>query len=231
MAAEERIDSATRLLKEGVAISNSIPASVMKKAVGIAIIPEWTKAALIAGGSYGSGVLSAKQKDGHWSNPLFVSLTGGSLGAQAGLKSSDLILVFTNQGALEQLAKNEDFTLGMEAGVTAGDVDKSKSVDMTDAPILSYEKSSGLFAGVSLDGAVLKIQRSPTLAYYSLPDNPEEARGYFGKENADASLYSQIIDANERRPAMSSAVVPDSAKKFKDAVDAFVSSVKARSKP
>ncbi len=230
MAAEKRIDSVIRMLKEGVAISNSIPASAMEKAIGIAVIPDWTKAALIAGGSYGSGVLSAKRDDGQWTDPLFVSLTGGSLGFQAGMKSSELILVFTDRTELNQLAKNEDISLGADARVTAGSMNKGKSTEITEAKILTFEKSSGLFAGAALDGTVLKIQRSPTLAYYSLPDNPEEARGYFGKENVDASLYSQIIDANVKRPAMSKAVVPDSAQKFKNALETFVKSIQDRSK-
>lgn len=225
-AAEERINSAIRLFKEGVAISNSIPASVMKNAAGIAVIPEWTKAALIAGGSYGSGVLMSKQDNGQWSNPLFVSLTGGSLGAQVGLKSSDLILVFTNRGALEKLAKDEDFTLGVDASVAAGDVDKGTSASLKDAQVLTYKRSSGLFAGASLDGSVLQIQRDPTLAYYSLPDSGQEARGYFGKD--DARLYNQII-GSDGKGSMDKAVVPDSAERLKEAVDEFVSSVKDRS--
>jgi lipid-binding SYLF domain-containing protein len=203
----------------------------MEKAVGIAVVPEWTKAALIAGGSYGSGILSAKRKDGHWTDPLFLSLTGGSVGVQAGFKTSELILVFTDREVLDQLAKNEDFTIGADASMTAGDVDKSQSAQMNDAKILTYEKSSGLFAGASLDGTVLKVQQSPTLAYYRLSDNSGEARGYFGKENANASLYGEIISSDAKHPTMSKAVVPDSAREFKNAVEHFISSIQSRSKP
>lgn len=226
-SAEERIDSATRLFKESESISNSIPASVMEKAAGIAVIPEWTKAALIAGGSYGSGVLLARRDNGDWSNPLFVSLTGGSLGAQVGLKSSDLILVFANRSVLEQLAKDEDFTLGVDVSVAAGDVDKSKTASLKDAQVLTYKRTSGLFAGASLDGTVLQIQSDPTMAYYSLPGSGEEARGYFGKD--DAPLYDQIIGSGGKAPGLDKTVIPDSADSLKDAVSKFVSSVKDRS--
>lgn len=227
-AAEERVNSAIRLFKEGVAISNTIPASVIEKAAGIAVIPEWTKAALVAGGSYGSGVLMSKQDNGEWSNPLFISLTGGSVGAQVGYKSSDLILVFTNHGVLEQLAKDEDFTLGVDASVAAGDVDKSKSASLKDAQVLTYKRTSGLFAGASLDGTVLQIQKDPTLAYYSLPQGNEDARGYFGKD--DAPLYEQIIGSDGKDAELDRAVIPDSTKRLKDAVKEFVSSIKDRSK-
>ena len=227
-AAEESVSSAISLLKKGVEISNSIPASVMNKAVGMAVIPKWTEAALIAGGGYGSGVLMAKKKSGEWSNPLFVSLTGGSFGVQAGFKSSDLILVFTDRAALEQVAKSENYTLGADASVSAGDTDKSKGASTKDAQIITYENSSGLFAGAALDGNVLKIQREPTLAYYSLPDSGQEARGYFGKDNA--LLYDQIIGPHAKGSAMGKVVVPDSAKSLRDATDKFVSSIKARPK-
>jgi lipid-binding SYLF domain-containing protein len=187
-AAENTVANATRIFKvAALDPARFIPAWVMENAVGIAIFPSVFKAAFLAGGSHGSGVLLAKQKNGEWSAPLFVSLSGGSLGAQVGVETSDLVLVFQNRSAFDKVAKGRTFTLGVDASVAVGG--RTASAITQNAQVLAYKHSSGLFAGASLNGSVLKIQTEPTIAYYGLSTGESATHAYYG----DKELFNSII--------------------------------------
>ena len=164
-------DAATVLDEIMGAADKAVPRSVMEKAEGIAVFPSLIKGGLGIGGQRGHGVLSVRNKNGGgWSNPAFLTVTGGSIGAQFGLQAIDLVLVINNQRGLEQLVKNQ-FKIGADAGVAAGPVGREASAS-TDiqlrAQILSYSRSRGLFAGVTLNGSTINQDRDANERFYSI---------------------------------------------------------------
>jgi lipid-binding SYLF domain-containing protein len=145
-----------------------VPDALLARAYGIAVIPDVTKIAFIFGGRHGNGVLVVRDKlTSPWSNPVFVSLTGGSWGFQIGAQSSDIILVFTTRAGIEGLAGGK-MTLGADASVAAGPVGRqgSAATDVSLAEIYSYARTRGLFGGIALDGSALGIDRSANAALY-----------------------------------------------------------------
>jgi len=144
-----------------------IPHDLLEKAKCIAIIPGDKKFALIFGGNYGRGVATCRTGQG-WSAPMFVAIDGGSVGYQIGGSSTDLILLFMNDHALHSLLSDK-FKLGADASVAAGPIGRSAAADTDlklNAEILSYSRSKGIFAGVSLDGAVVQADKSGDQALY-----------------------------------------------------------------
>ena len=166
---EQRTRSATQVLKEMSAIpENSIPERLLAEAYAIAIIPDLTKAAFIFGGRGGKGVISRRMENGSWSNPNYINVGGGSWGFQAGVQKSDLILVFTSKGGVDSIIKGK-FTLGADAAVAAGPVGRNVQASTDEklkAEIYSYSRSKGLFAGVALDGTVIRIDRKANETVY-----------------------------------------------------------------
>ena len=117
-----RAQNAVRVIDQIQAIPESaIPDKLLDEARAIVVIPDTIKAGLFLGGRHGRGLLSVKSPDGTWSNPSFVTLTGGSIGFQAGVQSSDIVLVFRSDRGLESIV-NGKFTLGADPGVAAGPV-------------------------------------------------------------------------------------------------------------
>jgi lipid-binding SYLF domain-containing protein len=144
-----------------------IPRDLLAKARCIAIIPGTVKFAFFLGGNYGRGVATCRTENG-WSAPMFVALDGGSVGYQAGGSSTDIILLFMNDHALQSLL-GDKFKLGADASVAAGPVGRTASADTDarmNAEILSYSRAKGIFAGVSLDGAVVQADHSGDVAMY-----------------------------------------------------------------
>jgi lipid-binding SYLF domain-containing protein len=167
---EGRLLTATEVLEEVKAMPDvRLPDTLLAHAYGIAVIPDVTKVAFIFGGRHGNGVLSVRDKlTSPWSNPVFVSLTGGSWGFQAGAQSSDIILVFTTKTGIEGIAGGK-LTLGADASVATGPVGRqgSAATDMTfNAEIYSYARTRGLFGGIALDGSVISIDRSANASLY-----------------------------------------------------------------
>ncbi|MFC4763687.1 lipid-binding SYLF domain-containing protein [Dyella koreensis] len=155
-----RAQNSVRVLKEIMeAPDKSIPVDLLKEAHAIAVIPDMIKAGFIFGGRRGEGLISVKGPDGTWSNPSFVTLTGGSVGFQAGVSSTDVILVFRTQRGVDSIV-NGKFTLGADAAAAAGPVGRTATASTDSqfkAEIYSYSRSRGLFAGVALDGSALRI--------------------------------------------------------------------------
>jgi lipid-binding SYLF domain-containing protein len=167
---EGRLLTATEVLEEVRAMPDvRLPDTLLAHAYGIAVIPDVTKVAFIFGGRHGNGVLSVRDKlTSPWSNPVFVSLTGGSWGFQAGAQSSDIILVFTTKTGIEGIAGGK-LTLGADASVATGPVGRqgSAATDMNfNAEIYSYARTRGLFGGIALDGSVISIDRSANASLY-----------------------------------------------------------------
>ena len=167
---EGRLLTATEVLEEVEGMPDQrLPDTLLSRAYGIAVIPDVTKVAFIFGGRHGNGVLVVRDKlTSPWSNPVFVSLTGGSWGFQAGAQSSDIILVFTTKTGVEGIAGGK-LTLGADASVATGPVGRqgSAATDMNfNAEIYSYARTRGLFGGVALDGSVISIDRSANASLY-----------------------------------------------------------------
>ncbi|ORJ60482.1 lipid-binding SYLF domain-containing protein [Geothermobacter hydrogeniphilus] len=145
-----------------------IPPALLNDAYGLAIIPGMLKAGFIIGGKFGNGVLLTRGTSGRWNNPVFVSLIGGSFGWQIGAQSTDVILVFMTEKSINDVFEGK-ITLGVDAAIAAGPVGRrvEGSTDITlKAEILSYSRSRGLFAGVSLEGASLAVDDDADGAFY-----------------------------------------------------------------
>jgi lipid-binding SYLF domain-containing protein len=146
-----------------------LPDTLLAHAYGIAVIPDVTQIAFFFGGRHGNGVLTVRDTlNTPWSNPVFISLTGGSWGLQAGAESSDIILVFTTKGGIEGIAGGK-LTLGADASVAAGPVGRqgTAATDVSLAEIYSYARTRGLFGGIAVDGSVIAIDHSANSAFYN----------------------------------------------------------------
>lgn len=167
----QRVAAAATVLDEIMAAPDkAVPGPVIERAAGIAVFPSLLKGGLIVGGQRGHGVLSVRNADGSWSNPAFLTITGGSVGPQFGVQAIDLVLVITERSGLEQLVKNQ-FKVGADASAAAGPVgrDASASTDIQmRAKILGYSRSRGLFAGVTLNGSTIRQDRDANERYYSI---------------------------------------------------------------
>ena len=152
-----------------------IPSDLLRSAKCIAIIPGDVKFAFIFGGSYGRGLATCRTGHG-WSAPMFVAIDGGSVGYQIGGSSTDIVMLFMNDHALQSLLSDK-FKLGADASVAAGPVGR-KAAAGTDlklsAEILSYSRAKGVFAGVSLDGAVVQADKSGDKSMYGHDVNRHE---------------------------------------------------------
>ncbi|TDK23888.1 hypothetical protein E2F46_10195 [Luteimonas aestuarii] len=198
---DERARNALRVLTEVQAIPESaIPDKLLDEARAIVVVPDTLKVALAFGGRRGHGLLSVKSPDGTWSNPSFVRLTGGSIGFQAGVQSSDVVLVFRNDRSLESIV-NGKITLGADAGVAAGPVGRNAAT-ATDgqlkAEIWSWSRARGLFAGVALDGAALTIDDAANEAVYGRDTTPRmifEGRAHQQPSNAVVDFRDRLEEA------------------------------------
>lgn len=148
--------------------ANGIPMSMLKDAHGVAIIPRVIKGSFIVGARHGNGVVLVRDVDGSWHAPVFITLTGGNIGWQVGVQSTDVVLVFRTPQSVNGIL-NGKFTLGADAAVAAGPVGRQAAAG-TDASltaeILSYSRSRGLFAGVSFDGSVIQVDSLANSSYY-----------------------------------------------------------------
>jgi len=138
----------------------AIPADLLEKAHCMVIVPSLKKAAFGIGGKYGRGFVLCRKGAGHlgWGPPAAIRIEGGGVGFQIGVSSTDVIMLVMNERGMKKLSSSK-FTLGADATATAGPVGRNASAQ-TDAymhaEILSWSRSKGLFAGVSLDGATLR---------------------------------------------------------------------------
>ena len=195
-----RIDSAKRVFHEVMNTPDQgIPRDLLSSAKCIAIIPGSVKFAFFLGGNYGRGVATCRTENG-WSAPMFVALDGGSVGYQAGGSSTDIILLFMNDHAQQSLL-GDKFKLGADASVAAGPVGRTASADTDahlNAEILSYSRAKGLFAGVSLDGAVVQADHSGDTAMYG--DNVHRDEILHGHVVVPASARGLLYELDQYPP-------------------------------
>ncbi len=181
---EQIVNTGATVLNEVMAIpAKQIPQSLLKDARGVAIIPGLIKGGFVVGARHGRGVIMIRDQAGQWQAPVFIKLTGGSIGFQAGVESTDLVLVFKTRRSVDGLM-NGKLTIGVDAAAAAGPVGRQASA-ATDvllrAEVLSYSRSRGLFAGVSIDGSALQIDHLASATYYQgMPTAPASAQRLVG---------------------------------------------------
>jgi SH3 domain-containing YSC84-like protein 1 len=167
---DERLASAAQAFDEIMsAPDKGIPGEVLNKAECVIVVPSMKKAGFIVGGSFGRGAITCrgKNKTG-WTAPAMVELGGGSVGFQIGASATDVVMLVMNRTGIDSLLKSK-FTLGGDASVAGGPVGRSSTAE-TDAAmkakILSYSRSRGAFAGVSLTGMTLNQDEGANKAVY-----------------------------------------------------------------
>lgn len=145
---------------------NGIPTDILQRARGIVVIPNLIRGGFLFGGRRGRGVLAVRSPNGEWSNPAFVTLTGGSFGAQFGAETADVVLVFANDRSVRNISSGK-FTLGGDAAAVAGPLGRRSTAAVTGrAEVYVYMHSKGLFAGAAFEGTRLDVDQDATAAFY-----------------------------------------------------------------
>jgi lipid-binding SYLF domain-containing protein len=177
----KELDAASQVV-QNMASSNQIPSSLLKQAKCIAVIPKMTKAGFIVGGKHGNGVVSCRTKSG-WSAPAFISMTGGSVGLQAGAEKQDIVLLMNSQG--EQELRNGHWELKGEAA--AAGPSGGEAADTSTgwkAPVLSYASASGAFAGADVGSSKIGTDQDTIRKVYG-----------------DSATFQSILDGQVKPPS------------------------------
>ncbi|MEY4668644.1 MAG: hypothetical protein RL518_1343 [Pseudomonadota bacterium] len=140
-----------------------VPQSVLDKTKCVAIFPKTVTVSAGLGGTHGDGVGFCKTSSGTWENPMFLNLTGGSIGVQAGVKSADIVLYLTGDKAADALRRG-NFKVGGELSAVAGNFDKT--FEAPQAEVVAYQRAEGLFLGASVDGINVSRDDSDERAFY-----------------------------------------------------------------
>jgi lipid-binding SYLF domain-containing protein len=184
--AQKRVDASAEVLSEILhAKDKGIPEDLLRKAECVGIVPSLKRAGFIVGAKYGKGVVVCRTANG-WSGPSTIRVEGGSFGFQIGAGETDLVFIVMNHHGVEDLMKDK-FTLGGDASAMAGPVGRTAQAQtdaLMRAEILSYSRSHGIFAGVSLEGSTLR------------PDN-DDNRALYGHD----VTHREILNGRVRRPA------------------------------
>lgn len=209
-AASSKADLKDRLEKSRLIINElsntpdrGIPNAIVEKAVCVAVVPSFKKAAFGVGGQYGQGVVTCRTGHG-WSAPVFIRMAGGSFGFQIGAQGTDLVLVAMNQHGMQDLLRST-FKIGGDASAAAGPVGRSAqaatSINMS-AELLTYSRNKGIFAGVSLDGT-------------SVTQNQADTDEFYGRSHS----FHEILNGSVPVPAAARPFVRTVAKYFHSAQD------------
>src|ERR1700739_3427825 len=187
----ERLRNAGDDLKQLMnAPDRAIPQDVLSDAKCVAVVPDMVKGGFVFGANHGRGVATCRTGNG-WSQPAFFAITGGTWGAQIGLESVDLVMVFLGDAGMQQLLSSQ-FKLGAEAGVAGGPVGREAQAS-TDwklkNKILVYSRTKGLFAGIDLSGAAVKPDDDSTRAFYGKPASFQETLTSKGPRNENSNLF------------------------------------------
>ena len=191
---QEKINASIKVLQDFGQMQDEIPKQLMKITQGIIVVPKLINAGFVVGGKRGKGIALVKMEDGTWSNPVFVTITGGSVGLQAGVQAVDLVLVFKNRETLQNIGERS-FTLGGDVSVTAGPVGRSSTASTDgklEAEVYSYSRSKGLFAGISLGGSVIGIDEDANQAFYG---ENESAQTIFENTASPSDNVQQLKEA------------------------------------
>ncbi len=201
---EDRVADAADVLDQLLRIpEQTIPPALLSRAYAIAVVPNVVKVGFGVGARRGKGIIVVRQDDNSWSNPAFVTITGGSVGWQIGASSTDVILVFKTRQGVDGIA-NGTLTLGADASIAAGPVGRQTSA-ATDwefqAEVVSYSRSRGLFAGVALEGTGVTMDRRANAAFYG--DTSMTPERIFASSPSVApniaNTFVQMLTAQTRR--------------------------------
>lgn len=163
-----RLDASKKVLDEVMSSAKrAIPQSVLHHAMCLAVFPSTVEVAALAGGEHGRGFATCRTTQG-WSAPAPLDISGGSWGAQLGAQEVDLVLVVTDQKGMQELESGK-LKMGIEASVAGGPVGEQASTVTTNADILSYSRSRGLFAGTNLSGSEISEDQGDTRTLYGSP--------------------------------------------------------------
>jgi len=166
--AADRVQAAATVLDEiQSAPDQGMPEEVLASAECVAVVPSMLKAGFVFGARYGKGVASCRTPKG-WSAPAFFTVQGGSFGLQIGGQAVDLVMLIMNQEGMRSLLSSK-FKLGADASVAAGPVGRHAAADTDwrlNAQVLSYSRARGVFAGLELNGAVVKQDKDSTREFY-----------------------------------------------------------------
>jgi len=205
---ESRLENAGTVIDEILNVPDNIPQDLLNKARCVVVLPSVVKAAFIVGGSYGHGVMVCRTGEhfrGPWGAPVMMALEGGSVGLQIGGQATDfVILVMNDRGASSLL--HSKVKLGADASIAAGPKGRDASAE-TDATLraemLSYSRSRGVFAGISLEGSTLRPDNDANRKLYGRDASPSEiiTESKFQAPEAAHKLISRLQKASpELRP-------------------------------
>lgn len=192
----ERLDDAASLLQEVMDTSDkAIPQMLLDKAACMVLVPGLKKGAFVIGGKFGRGFAVCRAQGQGWGAPAAIRIEGGSFGFQIGVSSSDVILLVMNERGMKRLTESK-FTIGGEATAAAGPVGRNATAQtdaLLTAEILSWSRSRGLFAGISLDGATLRNDLDENKIMYGQPwDNKQILTSGAKPPEAAAKLLSTL---------------------------------------
>ncbi|MDQ6676375.1 MAG: lipid-binding SYLF domain-containing protein [Acidobacteriota bacterium] len=193
---DKRLSESSTVLREmSHASDKGIPQDLGHKARCVVVVPNLKKIAFIGGAKYGRGFASCFLNTGVWSPPAAVRIEGGSFGLQLGGSETDVILLVMNDGGMQKLLSDK-FTLGGEAGAAAGPIGRNLSANtdvLMKAEILTYSRSRGVFAGLSLEGATLRADKEENAKLYGRAVTDEQIlTGAAPQPPQAAGLISQI---------------------------------------
>jgi len=192
----DKIEASIKVLQDFGKMKEKIPKELMEMTQGIIVVPKLINAGFVVGGKRGKGIAMVKLEDGTWSNPVFVTITGGSVGLQIGVQAVDLVLVFKNRETLQNIDKSS-VTLGGDVSVTAGPMGRSSTASTDtkfEAEVYSYSRSKGLFAGISLGGSVIAIDKNANNAFYG---EDESTKTLFSNTTSTSESVKQLKDVLE----------------------------------
>ena len=202
-AADDGPPEASKRIRESAAVlgeimnagDKAIPRDLLEKAQCVGIIPNLKRAGFIVGAKYGKGVVTCRTEGAGWSGPATVRIEGGSIGFQIGLGETDLIFIVNHRSGMAALDKDK-FTVGGDASAMAGPVGRSTTAEtdaMMHAEILSWSRSRGVFAGVSLEGATLRPDNDDNTKVYGHPVTQREIlHGEIPAPHSASVLYEEL---------------------------------------
>lgn len=196
-------DSGVVLTEIGAAPDRGIPEEVLNSAKCVVVVPNLFKAGFIVGAKHGRGVATCRTEHG-WSAPAFISVSGGSWGFQIGAEGVDLVMLVMNDRGLRHLLSSK-FQLSGEGSVAAGPVGRHASAGTDwkmNAELLTYSRSKGIFAGLTLEGAVVEQDRDSTTAIYGRDVSFRHIlTGRVASPSAAASFLEAVADVDQRAKA------------------------------
>jgi lipid-binding SYLF domain-containing protein len=194
----ERLDDSASLFSEIMSTPDrAIPQELLERAQCVVIVPELKKAAFVVGAKYGRGFAVCRGAAGAgWGPPAAIRIEGGSVGFQVGVSSTDVLMLVMNKRGMRRLSSSK-FTIGGDAAAAAGPVGRSASAQtdaFVSAEILSYSRSKGLFAGVSLEGATLRNDLDENEILYGKRWTSKQILGSGAKMPAAASKLISVLN-------------------------------------